>query len=137
MIQFVDVKSDQNPRIAIQSGGLIFCNHSLVLRQAGNDFWTIEDDNVGDKNPNDLDGRPQTDQHPITEALKDHKGTVVLRWSLDIAALQSSGELYDVSISIIMDNDFKILGHYKHTDEGFDLLTSIRHETGFTILTVG
>ena len=60
----------------------------------------------------------------------------MLRWSVDIAALQSSGELYDVSISIIMDNDFKILGHYRHTDEGFDPTISVRHETGFAILSI-
>ena len=136
MIQFIDVKRDQNPRIAVQSGGLIFCNHAVTMRQTGNDFWSIEDDNVGDKNPKDLDGSPQTDQHPIAEALKNRNGKVVLRWSVDIAALQSSGELYDVSISIIMDNDFKLLGHYRHTDEGFDPLTSVRHETGFAVLTV-
>ncbi len=136
MIEFIEVKRDQDPRIAVQCGGLILCNHAVTMRQSGKDFWSMEDDNVGDKNPQDLDTSPQTDQHPIAEALREHDGTVILRWSVDIAALQSSGELYDVSISILMNNDFKILGHYRHSDDGFDPLTSVRHETGFAILSV-
>ncbi len=136
MIQTVDVRRSQNPKFAVQSTGLILCNHELTMRQKSKDFWSMEDDNVGDQDPQDLDGSPQTDLHPIRKALDGHVGTVVLRWSIDMAALQTSGESYDVSLSIIQDEDVRLLGHYRHTDEGFGSLTSIRHETGLAILRV-
>lgn len=136
MVPFIDVQRKRNPRFEVRCSGLILCSHVLTMRQKKNDFWSVEDDNVTDRDPQDLDGSPQTDQHPIGDILQGHDGTVVLRWSVDMAALNAAGELYDVSLSIIQGQDVQLLGHYQHIDEGFGPLTSVRHETGFAILTV-
>ena len=136
MVQTITVKRNASPRLAVQAGGLILCVHEFTLRQGGQYFWSIEDDNVKDQNPEDLDSKPQTDLHPIAQALKNHNGIVLLRWIVDMAALQSAGELYDVTLALVQDDDFKILDRYTNEDGGFGPLTSARHETGWAILNV-
>jgi hypothetical protein len=135
-MQQIIINRNSNPRVAIQSGGLVFCVHKFTLRQFQTDIWYVEDDNVQDLNPADLDPSPQTDQHPLGDVLSGITGRVILRWSIDLFAMVPTGELYDVSVFFIQDHETRLLGHYRHTDEGFGPLTDLRQELGLAILDI-
>lgn len=136
MIQQITVRRSQNPRIAVRAGGRIICSHYFKLRQMQNEIWKIEDDNIKDTNLEDIDNRPQYDQHPIKNALNGITGRVMLSWAINMFSYSTDGEFYDVNVMFIQDDESTILGHYKHTDEGYGPLKDIRSVPGLTILNI-